>query len=71
MTELAASLSEAEELLLDGSRYGDAEDVQAALEHRVSVNAVDSCGRTGAEHVPLSSSSMHACMHARACLRLK
>ena len=49
MTELAAArLSEAEELLLDGARYGDAEDVQAALEERVDVNAVDDCGRTGA-----------------------
>jgi hypothetical protein len=36
------------ELLIDGARYGDAEDVHTAIEHKVNVNAQDEDGRTGA-----------------------
>jgi ankyrin repeat protein len=35
------------ELLLDGARYGDLEDVLSALERRVSADATDESGRTG------------------------
>jgi hypothetical protein len=35
------------DLLLDGARYADVEDVQTALERHIDVNATDSCGRTG------------------------
>lgn len=35
------------EVLVDGARYGDMEDVQSALQHNVDVNATDSSGRTG------------------------
>ena len=35
------------EALLDGARYGDAEDVKAALAQGVGVNAQDEGGRTG------------------------
>ena len=48
MSEPEQSLSEAEELLLDGARYGDVEDVRVALEQRVNVNVLDANGRTGA-----------------------
>ncbi|DBA74672.1 hypothetical protein WJX79_002453 [Trebouxia sp. C0005] len=34
------------EVLVDGARYGDIEDVQSALQHSVDVNATDSSGRT-------------------------
>lgn len=47
MTELASEYSE---LLLDGARYGDVEDVLMALnEHRASPDSSDEQGRTG-EH---------------------
>lgn len=37
------------ELLLDGARYGDMEDVVAAVEqHRCSPDAADEAGKTGA-----------------------
>lgn len=35
------------ELLVDGARFGDLEDVVAALEDGVGVDAVDEHGRTG------------------------
>ena len=35
------------EVLVDGARYGDMDDVQSALQHSVDVNATDSSGRTG------------------------
>eukprot|EP00955_Chlamydomonas_euryale_P022549 238029-Chlamydomonas_euryale.AAC.12 len=35
------------ELLVDGARYGDLEDVDAALAQHVSVDSKDSTGRTG------------------------
>lgn len=37
------------ELLLDGARYDDLEDVQQALSSHVDVNAPDAAGRTGAQ----------------------
>jgi hypothetical protein len=40
------------ELLLDGSRYGDADDVHKALEAKVDVNKADEWGKTGAGSVP-------------------
>ena len=36
------------ELLIDGARYNDAEDVMRALSGQVDVNASDEAGRTGA-----------------------
>lgn len=44
---MAPEYAELVELLIDGARYGDAEDVHAALEHQVDVNAQDEQGRTG------------------------
>ncbi len=35
------------ELLIDGARYDDAEDVQTALDARADVNGTDYSGRTG------------------------
>ena len=35
------------EVLVDGARYGDMEDVQSALRHSVDVNSADAMGRTG------------------------
>ena len=47
MTDLASS-PEAIEFLIDGARYGDAEDVIKALdEYKVAVDATDEQGRTG------------------------
>ena len=60
LAEPVPSLSETEELLLDGSRYGDAEDVQAALEQRVNINIFDASGRTGAKLCALILCVMHA-----------
>ena len=40
-------LSDDVELLFDGARYGDLEDVTAALEAKAPVNAADEQGRTG------------------------
>ena len=39
------------EVLVDGARYGDIEDVQSALQHSVDVNATDSSGRTGKQQL--------------------
>ena len=44
---MAPVTGEDTELLLDGARYGDVEDVQSALEQRVSADATDDSGRTG------------------------
>lgn len=44
MTEL----SEAVEELIDAARYGDYEDVSAALDNKTPVNGTDELGRTGA-----------------------
>ena len=35
------------ELLIDGARYGDMEDIQMALDNRADVDSADSMGRTG------------------------
>ena len=36
------------ELLIDGARYGDLEDVESALtQHHVAVDSKDEAGRTG------------------------
>ena len=35
------------ELLIDGARYGDIEDIQLALDNRADVDSADSMGRTG------------------------
>jgi len=37
------------ELLIDGARYDDLEDVQQALNNNVDVNAADAAGRTGVQ----------------------
>lgn len=37
------------ELLIDGARYDDLEDVQQALNNHADVNAADTAGRTGVE----------------------
>eukprot|EP00208_Stichococcus_sp_RCC1054_P007280 CAMPEP_0206143426 /NCGR_PEP_ID=MMETSP1473-20131121/20542_1 /ASSEMBLY_ACC=CAM_ASM_001109 /TAXON_ID=1461547 /ORGANISM="Stichococcus sp, Strain RCC1054" /LENGTH=70 /DNA_ID=CAMNT_0053538823 /DNA_START=205 /DNA_END=413 /DNA_ORIENTATION=+ len=42
----APPTAEEVELLVDGARYGDLEDVVAALEDGVAVDAVDEHGRT-------------------------
>jgi len=39
------------ELLVDGARYDDAEDVERALAIGVSVNSQDEQGRTGTEEM--------------------
>ena len=41
-----ASTEELVELLIDGARYGDADDVHKALEGKVDVNAADEWGKT-------------------------
>ena len=40
------------ELLIDGARYDDLEDVQQALSSRADVNASDAAGRTGVQQTP-------------------
>lgn len=44
---MAASQEDLVELLVEGARYGDEEDVQQALELKVDVNAKDEYGKTG------------------------
>jgi hypothetical protein len=44
---MAPTYAELVELLVDGARFGDAEDVELALQHNVDVNAQDDMGRTG------------------------
>jgi hypothetical protein len=53
---MESSQEELVELLVDGARYGDMEDVKAALDQGVDANAADSMGRTGAPSLfpPLS-----------------
>lgn len=43
---MAPSQEELIELLVDGARYGDMEDVEAALSHSVPVDSTDELGRT-------------------------
>jgi len=45
---MAPSYSQLVELLIDGARFGDAEDVVSALDQGASINAQDEQGRTGA-----------------------
>lgn len=45
--------SELLDLLIDGARYDDAEDVQQALSRHLDINAADGAGRTGAAHAPV------------------
>ena len=49
------SAAELIELLVDGGRYGDAEDIQSAIDHGVDVNSQDEHGRTGAAAPPPKS----------------
>ena len=44
---MAPQFSELVELLVEGARYDDAEDVQAALDQGMDVNAQDEQGRSG------------------------
>ena len=46
----AGESSELVELLIEGARYNDLEDIQNALRQGVSVDAQDEQGRTGALH---------------------
>lgn len=47
---MAPEYAELVEVLVDSARYGDLEDVHAAIEHGVDVNAQDEQGRTGSEN---------------------
>lgn len=47
VTEEGPAQEDLVELLVDGARYGDSEDVQAALDAGVNVNAQDEDSRTG------------------------
>ena len=40
-------LNEHAELLIDGARFGDMEDIQMALDNRADVDSADGMGRTG------------------------
>ena len=42
-----ANPNEHAELLIDGARYGDMEDIQMALDNRADIDSADSMGRTG------------------------
>jgi len=55
---MAPTYSELVELLIDGARFDDAEDVQTALDQGVDVNAQDEQGRTG-----ICFSTLHALLH--------
>lgn len=46
---MAPSYADLVELLIDGARFGDAEDVQSALDQGADINSQDDQGRTG-EH---------------------
>ena len=47
MDKTVAPSPEMIEVLVDGARHGDMEDVQTALHHSIDVNSVDTMGRTG------------------------
>lgn len=47
------------ELLVDGARYGDVEDVDTALQHNVDINGKDEGGRTGASFSTRASCPSH------------
>lgn len=44
---MAPLYQELVELLIDGARYDDAEDVQSALDQGADINSQDDQGRTG------------------------
>lgn len=44
---MAPPYSELVELLVDGARYDDAEDVQSALDQGADIDSQDEQGRTG------------------------
>ncbi len=52
----AEGKSDLVDLLIEGARYGDLEDLQSALRQGVSVDAQDEQGRTGAGCSPRVSS---------------
>lgn len=62
----APPLSTAEdvELLVDGARYGDLDDVTAALDNGAAVDAMDEHGRTGAPIPSFSSAALTAARKA-------
>ena len=62
----AASPEELAELLIDGARYGDMEDVETALAQNAAVDSVDSQGRTGAKATATASNTLPV---TRLCLR--
>lgn len=46
MSKTPAPSPEMIEVLVDGARYGDMEDVHTALQHDIDVNSADALGRT-------------------------
>jgi ankyrin repeat protein len=54
----APTEEELAELLVDGARYGDMEDVEAALQHKVPVDSADEFGRT-AMHMAAANGHHH------------
>ena len=64
---MASATDEAVELLIDGARYGDADDVLSALERKVDVNAQDEWGKTGGRRGGRLRFAAAAC---RQCRRL-
>jgi len=44
---MAPQYNELVELLVEGARYDDMEDVQSALDHGIDINAQDPQGRAG------------------------
>lgn len=46
-----SSQEELVELLIDGARYGEADEVHKAIDAKVDVNAQDEWGKTGARSV--------------------
>jgi hypothetical protein len=54
-----------EEFLQDAARYGDTEDVQAALANKANVDAADELGRTGEDRLQIG----HDCKETAADLR--
>jgi hypothetical protein len=66
-----ASTEEWVELLIDGARYGDADDVHKALEHKVDVNAQDEWGKSGGRRCTSRSTCMqgHAPAASQGCRR--
>lgn len=48
---MAPNFEQLVELLIDGARYDDLEDVQSALDQGVNINAQDERGSTGARRL--------------------